>query len=428
MTEERSNYVLFFGCAIIFILLLVLLLGYSSTQAKGSRDPDPQNGVIDLTAWDFDKDGFIKLNGEWQFYWHKLLTWEELTDQSLKTDAMAYVPSIWNEHMVQGENLPGFGYATYHLKVKNAPLLKKLAFKITSMGTAYRLYVNDKLIAYNGVVTSDAKSFKPDYRYRTASFTPQEKDFDIIVQVANFTYARGGIWEPLYLGTSQQIKDLKRAGIFKNTFLLGALIIMALHYLIVYCFHQREKIFLFFIFLCIAMASRTLLFNGYILYWIFPYVKYALIILISYLTIYWGPVVFLLTIQELFPQETNGKLVTFFSVLAGIFTLCTVASPIRIYTKYIYLVESIVVITLCYCLWIITKAALQKKTDAHILLLGSLILFFAIVHDILYLNYYVDTGLGEMASFGFFLFLFFQSFVITSRFSHAENKNFLTVK
>lgn len=104
MTEKRSNYVLFFGCAIIFILLLVLLLGYSSTQAKGSRDPDPQNGVIDLTAWDFDKDGFIKLNGEWQFYWHQLLTWEELTDQSLKAMLWRTFPvfgmSIWYKEKI----------------------------------------------------------------------------------------------------------------------------------------------------------------------------------------------------------------------------------------------------------------------------------------------------------------------------------------
>jgi len=33
--------------------------------------------VIDLSSWDFKKDGTISLSGEWQFYWHQLLTPED---------------------------------------------------------------------------------------------------------------------------------------------------------------------------------------------------------------------------------------------------------------------------------------------------------------------------------------------------------------
>ena len=34
--------------------------------------PQAIKGEIDLTDWDFQKDGPISLKGEWFFYWNKL--------------------------------------------------------------------------------------------------------------------------------------------------------------------------------------------------------------------------------------------------------------------------------------------------------------------------------------------------------------------
>jgi hypothetical protein len=35
-------------------------------------------GILDLRQWDFEKNGPIKLDGEWEFYWEKLYSLEDI--------------------------------------------------------------------------------------------------------------------------------------------------------------------------------------------------------------------------------------------------------------------------------------------------------------------------------------------------------------
>ena len=57
-----------------FIIIAITLL------SCGGRIKQPQavDGVLDLTKWNFDADGVIDLSGEWEFYWNKLLSPDEI--------------------------------------------------------------------------------------------------------------------------------------------------------------------------------------------------------------------------------------------------------------------------------------------------------------------------------------------------------------
>jgi len=53
--------------------LPVILFGFNSCN-YGTIDKTPiaKKGVLDLSSWDFTKDGNVKLNGQWEFYWQNL--------------------------------------------------------------------------------------------------------------------------------------------------------------------------------------------------------------------------------------------------------------------------------------------------------------------------------------------------------------------
>lgn len=52
----------------ILVLLLVLpLLVFSCKKKDIVTSPVAINGVIDLRDWDFEKDGEVNLDGEWEF-------------------------------------------------------------------------------------------------------------------------------------------------------------------------------------------------------------------------------------------------------------------------------------------------------------------------------------------------------------------------
>ena len=61
----------------VVALIISVVLGLSevcySAPDMRAKQPFAVNGVLDLTQWDFDRDGAVSLDGEWDFYWQQLL-------------------------------------------------------------------------------------------------------------------------------------------------------------------------------------------------------------------------------------------------------------------------------------------------------------------------------------------------------------------
>lgn len=47
---------------------LIAAAGFTSENRPAAR-----NGILDLRSWDFENNGNIELNGEWEFYWKNFL-------------------------------------------------------------------------------------------------------------------------------------------------------------------------------------------------------------------------------------------------------------------------------------------------------------------------------------------------------------------
>lgn len=46
-----------------------------------NKTPLVENGFIDLSDWDFDKDGNVKLDGYWEFYPNELLSPSDINNE-----------------------------------------------------------------------------------------------------------------------------------------------------------------------------------------------------------------------------------------------------------------------------------------------------------------------------------------------------------
>ena len=53
------------------------ILASSVPAGAHARAPNAVGGVLDLSGWNFEKDGTVPLDGEWDFYWSKLLSTQE---------------------------------------------------------------------------------------------------------------------------------------------------------------------------------------------------------------------------------------------------------------------------------------------------------------------------------------------------------------
>jgi signal transduction histidine kinase len=414
--ESAKKTILVLLAIMLVMVICSAIMEFTDTKARFSSLA-PRNGILDLSGWNPEQDGLLSLGGEWDFYWHNFLSYDELKHSH--PDVRAVVPSVWNDYQINGRNLPGFGYATYRLKVINAETGTPIALRIPNMSTAYSMYINDELIASNGKAAVNREYFKPEYRPKTVQIRPPAAQFDIIVRVANFIYSRGGMWYPVNMGTPEQIQDYNKHIVYRDIFLFTSCFILGLYYLSIFLLRREDKSSLYFVFMCLVVMGRTVIHGDYAVYTLIPAISFGGIVLINYVTLYWFPTTFVLLLSELFPQDMSKRPVRYTVIYSSAMTLVTLLAPLWLYTSYTYLFLAVAILVAFYTLAITVIAFVKKRQDSPIVLLGALVIIAGAVYDVLCYYRVISLNVGELSSFGFVVFLFLQSFVLARRFSQA---------
>lgn len=132
---------------IAYLLSLIIVCNTSFCQVKAKK------GILDLRNWNWTTNGIADLNGEWEFYWKSLYTPASFDSAKIEPSIYGKVPGFWNS-LIPGKGLfePGFGYATYKLKILCPPSNEKLDLKFLTVSSAYKLFVNGKQIVRVGEV------------------------------------------------------------------------------------------------------------------------------------------------------------------------------------------------------------------------------------------------------------------------------------
>ena len=67
-----------------------------SCAAESKREaPTAVNGVIDLSDWDFERDGPVELIGEWKVHWGQVAGSEGYNDWQVDVGEFTQVPEQW---------------------------------------------------------------------------------------------------------------------------------------------------------------------------------------------------------------------------------------------------------------------------------------------------------------------------------------------
>jgi signal transduction histidine kinase/CheY-like chemotaxis protein len=408
----------------LFFILVCLFLTSCSDSSQLKSPPVARQGVLDLSHWNFEKDGVIKLNGEWEFYWKQLLAPSELAaSNASKEQNFIKLPSSWNGYHINGEALNGDGYATYHLKIINHKHHKKLMFRTSWMGTSYNLFVNGRLIASNGEVATTQQAMTPQYLPLTTGYYSDTDSLDVVLQVANFYHTEGGAWHPIEIGLEQQIIKTREYALSTNLLLCGAISIMGAYYFGLYLYRRKEKSSLMFSLFCLLMSFRSLSTGELYLPSFFPSMSWDLLIRLDYLSFYLGVLFFSTFIHVLFPQLYSKKFLRGFIAVCALFSITAVVLPVSVFTQYIPIFRIFTIIFAVYTTYILIIAILRKVQGAKILLVGGAFLFLSILSELIYQQGLVDHHFFFGSDLGYLVFICSQSFILMIRYADAFNES-----
>lgn len=375
-----------------------------------------RNGILDLRSVNLQEQA-APLNGEWQFYWRRLLKPGDTL--SAAPDFVTY-PSLWNKIKLHGKTLPVEGYATYALTIllpKNRP---HLAMYMTDVYCSYRLFINDSLMLQNGRPDTSEQTAIPFWCTQTVNL-PNTDTVHLLLQVANFWHTKGGTYKQLYIGESSKLSLNLRRDRAYDVLLAGCLFMGGLFFFGFYAFGSRDKAILYFSLFCIVYSYRMIGTSLYVLHAVFPNLSWFVTIRIEYLSLTLGVALFSRYFQSVYPKDANRFVVNAVVWICLFYSLLIVATPPHLFTKGIMAFLGVMFFYIAFALFICVRAVKLKRVGAKFALMscGVMLLVFLIIN----LNYFQVVGTDKWVIFvGYVLFFFLQSLVLSHRFAYTLRK------
>lgn len=389
--------------AVFVIFILLLLTGCDSI----SSTPKADNGTINLKEFDFMGKANADLDGQWNFYWNRLLEYQDLGTEEPDT---TYVPDTWNNK----HDLSGQGFATYTLKVvTDLPEGYLAGISIGTISSGYKLFVNEKLVASAGKVGRNAEDEVGEYSPKTAVFNVPGSEFTIIIQVSNFHYARGGIWQRIYMGSAGNIHKLENTVIGKETFLIGTLFIVAFFYLALFYMLRELRYTLYFSIACL-FALITVDTVGQFIF-INSSLNFNAVVCIWYSATTWLVFFLILFMHELYKSRLSTIISNVYLVLSLLYQTLFFFLPMRYYTRLADVTNFTETAALVCIIVIILVGAGKGHKDWILNLLSIVMLLICYIHDILYWTNKIQSKYGEIFIIGVLIGLFLQMIIQARR-------------
>lgn len=404
----------FFAAVLSAGLLLACSQSPLVPQGADSRQP----GVLDLRSWDFKAHPTVSLDGVWAFWWGQLVDpVQAAADQPPAGRTWQKVPDIWNDYQVNGVSAGALGAATYHIRLLLPESLDAPALKVQTIGSAYRFYINGELVSQGGTVSLDSHVGKAGYHPGLIFLRDKSRVIDVVVQVSNYNHIEGGLWYSTILGPVESVSNLRQGLFLVDMFLLGSLIIMGIYNVGLWFFLRRDFSPLYFGLLALLLSIRILVYGEYYILEIWPDLDWQWLQKIGYFTLYFGPPLFFHFIRSLFPAEMRSWIVRGIDVVIGVFAVLTLFTDYLVYAQFLRIYQVFMISCAVYMIWVLFVALKHRRKGAGFFLLGFFFLFLTLINDVLYTNLIIRTG--HLVPLGIFIFIVFQSLVLTSKFSQA---------
>ncbi len=406
-----------------FILILILSILLGKIVSAQTDVPKVENGVLDLTNWNFEKDGIINLDGKWEFYWEQLLTPEDFKTKELSPEYI-YVPQGWATGLDNSKKYDNFGYATYKITVKLPESKTEYRIWFDQINTASKIWINGNLLGEVGTRTTSKENHSVGAHkfqdYFNSNLYPSKGELEIIIQASSYfsggLYA--GIFTPVKLGTKQQIKTLNNSKTIPALIVVGILLIIGIYHIVLFLYRKNEYSTLVFAILALLFVLRVdfekslteqFLYDG------------KFLATIMYIVIWGYNILMPLFFYLLFKKFFNKYI---FYVLTAISTFCFlffVLTPVHIANSFNSIAFLYLLITIIFLNIVAFRALLNKEQGALWAFLGVFVVVLCNLYDIM-VALSITTG-EYISAYGFTIYVIFQAINIAERFSISFKNN-----
>lgn len=400
-------------------LLVVLLFNSFFAIGFSTIKKDTTKVIIDLRHWDFEKDGNVALDGVWKFYWQDFISPDSVKYRS--DFELIDIDYYWNNQYKLYKSYPAKGFATYSTTVLLSQSKQVFALYFKEIQSAFKCYVNGKLIAQAGKVGVDISTEIPYYKNEPIPIRINSDTMEIVFHVSNYHHSKSGFFKSPKIGEIGNIMRQRVLEIFLDILLFSSLLILGLYHIYIYITQQNNKAFLWFGIFSLIYAFTPLLSGADLLKYLIPSLDWYLLYRIKYLSLYLAVFSFSLYVYFLRKEFVKRYVYNIFGGITLVFALSVVLSPYY-FTRLLPFFFGLVILGVIYFIIELIIKKGQNVFQSKILISSIVLLFFAAINELLVVDKY-GTG-GYFISFVLLLFFFGQADVL----SRLMNEAFVQVK
>lgn len=359
---------------LLFTITFITLIFVS--ERKGNNDIKAFNGILNLSQWNFNKNGEVKLQGKWDLYYGELLMPKDLK----KRNASSYynIPGRLREQAF-GNNQ---GYMTLHLKIY-VPKDEIYGVYFNSLFTASDIWVNGVYLDVHGKVGTSISNETPIYRPMSIFFPSANNEVDIIIHTSTYIDLNPSLKVATF-GTKQQIMKLNYKNVALDGIIIGIMFIMGILSFGFYFTKPKQKRNIYFSIIYFLMILRCLILNSRLLVQFYPNLPYEVLSKIAAITFYLFVTFYILFLDDMFD---NILIIKRMSVIYGTgFTILCIFTNNMVYDRTGIYAQAIVAFFIVYLFIIFIKEIYNKNCNAEKNFFPFIVICLTCFNDILVNN------------------------------------------
>lgn len=403
-------------------IIQTIFIVFAINQNLSAAVPKAVKGVFDLRDISNNEKYIVKLTGEWEFYWGKMLRPNDFTDNSTEPGYFGYVPSYWTDYQRDSIQTEKFGYATYRLTVLLPPGIKNpLAFDMPVFDSSYDIFINGKYLGGNGIPGKSEQETTPEYRRNFFRFIPDSDTLKILINVSNYDHRRGGFWLPVKMGTfpevQRQLANSWAAEWSVITILLG----YSLFFLFFFILSPKDKMIIFLSIATAGIASRPL-FTSHFLILNLVNLDWIWIVRFEYVGLYAILIGWSWFIISIYPSVLIRLMAWFNTILYSLAFVATLFLPVKVFSYITFAYYPSMLLLIIYLLVKSFLGSFKRNNIDILYFVIFCLLLFGGLHDIKVASGKSDYSDGYILTYLIVLFIFIQGVLLLYKWIRAFNQ------
>lgn len=403
---------------LIFSIIILFYIPYIiMSQDNGTFDkPRVISGVLDLSNYNFEKNGAVSLDGDWLFTPNLFVAPQETI--FINKSSTIRVPSVWQNEVVNGKKMTSFGYSTYFTRVvlpEKAP--NQIALNLPEIGTAYRLYINGIKVVQSGIPAKEKFFSIPKTEPVIVPVYKSEKTWDITIHVSNYQYFSGGIWNSIELGDINEFIQEQEMSSQKTFIFSGIGLMVVIFHLMFFIIRRDDYLSLYFSIFTLIISLYLLSVGDIFILKLLPQITFSVLLKIQFGSFFLSIPIFGAFLKFALPQEMNDTVFRTIFYIGIVSTAIGLILPPTFFVRAVYFYYIFTLFCAIYAIYIIIVAKIKKRESSTILLFSVSIFIFFGINEILYVQGVLQTG--SWLHIGLFFFIVSQSIMVNYRFTKS---------